>query len=146
MKRVVESAGNRIRVAQWIGHHAVDMVLRDAAAARQAMSHTPATADVVGDTGPAEPGGSAGTARSDADDVADSTVHSPYEGGVARRDPPAAMQPEPPVAFPAGGHPNVPFDGYDTLAATHIVARLARLDPAELAQIRIYELANRGRR
>ena len=36
--------------------------------------------------------------------------------------------------------------GYEDLAASHIVARLDRLSPAELAEIRAFEVANRGRR
>ena len=36
--------------------------------------------------------------------------------------------------------------GYEDLAASNIVARLERLTPAELGEIRAFEVANRGRR
>ena len=36
--------------------------------------------------------------------------------------------------------------GYEDLAASHIVARLDRLTRSELAAIRAFEVANRGRR
>lgn len=39
-----------------------------------------------------------------------------------------------------------PFDGYDTLPASQIVARLNRMGMAELAAVVAYETAHRGRR
>lgn len=42
--------------------------------------------------------------------------------------------------------PSLPIEGYDNLAASHIVARLDRLDVAELNEVKAYELATRGRR
>jgi len=42
--------------------------------------------------------------------------------------------------------PDLAIPGYEDLAASHIVARLDRLSPAELAEIRTFEVANRGRR
>lgn len=41
-------------------------------------------------------------------------------------------------------HP--PFDGYDDLPATEVIALLARVPHADLALIRDYEAAGRGRR
>ena len=38
------------------------------------------------------------------------------------------------------------ISGYEDLAASHIVARLDRLNRSELAEIRTFEVANRGRR
>ncbi len=53
----------------------------------------------------------------------------------------------PPVAErPAPARPTQPFDGYDGLAATDVVALLARLPRADLELIRDYETANRNRR
>jgi hypothetical protein len=40
----------------------------------------------------------------------------------------------------------VPFEGYDTLAAVHVVERLGRLTPDELRHVRAYEAAHRNRR
>lgn len=42
--------------------------------------------------------------------------------------------------------PRVPFDGYDTLPAAHVVQRLRRLDAGELSAVRAYEVATRNRR
>jgi hypothetical protein len=39
-----------------------------------------------------------------------------------------------------------PFDGYDMMPSAHVVQRLNRLSSDELAAVRSYELANRGRR
>ena len=53
------------------------------------------------------------------------------------------------TAADAGERPRSPdlaIPGYEDLAASHIVARLDRLSPAELAEIRTFEVANRGRR
>jgi hypothetical protein len=41
---------------------------------------------------------------------------------------------------------HLPLDDYESLAASHVVARLARLSAHELVQIREFEEANRGRR
>jgi hypothetical protein len=40
----------------------------------------------------------------------------------------------------------LPISDYDSLAASHVVARLSALGPAELDSIGAYEAANRGRR
>jgi hypothetical protein len=40
----------------------------------------------------------------------------------------------------------LPIDEYESLAASHVVARLANLTPAELRQVRTFEVAHRGRR
>ncbi len=42
--------------------------------------------------------------------------------------------------------PVVPFDGYDTLPAAHVVQRLRRLDAPGLTAVREYESATRNRR
>jgi hypothetical protein len=41
---------------------------------------------------------------------------------------------------------SLPIAGYDALAASQVVARLAGLTPDERAQVRTYEAAHRGRR
>jgi hypothetical protein len=50
---------------------------------------------------------------------------------------------------PAAGSaavPQLPIDEYESLAASHVVARLANLTPEELAAVRSFEVAHRGRR
>ena len=44
---------------------------------------------------------------------------------------------------PAAG---LPFEDYESLPASYVVARLERLDPAELEMVRAFEEAHRGRR
>jgi hypothetical protein len=41
---------------------------------------------------------------------------------------------------------HLPIDEYESLAASHVVARLDSLTPTELRQVRRFEVAHRGRR
>jgi hypothetical protein len=41
---------------------------------------------------------------------------------------------------------HLPIDEYESLAASHVVARLDNLTPSELRQVRRFEAAHRGRR
>ncbi len=61
---------------------------------------------------------------------------------------PTSAPTRPPVedASPATGHGHPPFDGYDDLPATEVIALLARLPHSDLTLIRDYEAAGRGRR
>ena len=52
----------------------------------------------------------------------------------------------PTAAGNRAGAVDLAIPGYEDLAASHIVARLDRLSPSELAAIRSFEVANRGRR
>ena len=57
----------------------------------------------------------------------------------------------PPVApsrpAPADGEADdLPIEAYESLAASHVVARLEALSPSELQQIREFEATHRGRR
>ncbi len=54
-----------------------------------------------------------------------------------------AIEPATPVALPLV---TPPFEGYQSLAAAQVVQLLGRLPADELAQVRDYESANRGRR
>lgn len=53
------------------------------------------------------------------------------------------IEPATPVALPLV---TPPFEGYQSLAAAQVVQLLGRLPADELAQVREYESANRGRR
>jgi hypothetical protein len=50
----------------------------------------------------------------------------------------------PDAASPDAGE--LPIEEYESLAASHVVARLANLSPAELREVREFEAAHRGRR
>ena len=69
--------------------------------------------------------------------------------------PTAAPSPAPEAApapgpFPAGGHQpsalELPIPDYDSLSASQVVPRLSSLTVSELAAVRTYEEAHRGRR
>ncbi len=53
------------------------------------------------------------------------------------------VAPGDPDLAPAAG---LPFEDYESLPASYVVARLERLDPAELEMVRAFEEAHRGRR
>jgi len=52
----------------------------------------------------------------------------------------------PQVALPEAAVVPVPFDGYDTMAASHIVQQLRSMTPSELAVVEAYEVRHRNRR
>ena len=62
-----------------------------------------------------------------------------------REDDPAPREPEPAVA-PVPSDGALPIAGYDTLAASQVVARLEGLDADELEAVREYEAAHRNRK
>ena len=63
----------------------------------------------------------------------------------SRGDDPAPPEHEPTVApAPSGG--GLAIAGYDTLAASQVVARLDGLDADELEAVRVYEAAHRNRK
>ncbi len=45
-----------------------------------------------------------------------------------------------------GDADDLPIEAYESLAASHVVARLEALSPSELEQVREFEAAHRGRR
>ena len=56
----------------------------------------------------------------------------------------APTQPAEVLAVPTSDELGIP--GYDSLAASQVVSRLAGLDPDELELVKLYEAANRGRK
>jgi len=76
---------------------------------------------------------------------APANVVSPAERAPARK---APARKAPAKKAPAGvmSGSALPIAGYDTLAASQIIARLDGLTPTELAAVKSHELTNRGRR
>jgi hypothetical protein len=74
------------------------------------------------------------TGASTANDGTAAPVASPLAAPDESTDPsaPAAAQ--------------LPIEEYESLAASHVVARLGNLDPTELRDVRRFEVAHRGRR
>lgn len=161
VQRTITAAMNRVRVARWIGEQAVTYGRREIIKAFEAGAHTPGPGDEppdaavvsdqlptaaaqaaavpVGDNRPAQPISPAladelATLTLTLDDTS-TTLHVGLDLGVT-----STLL----ATRSADGVP--PFDGYDTLPAAHIVQRLARLTPVELAAVRAYELGHRGRR
>lgn len=69
-------------------------------------------------------------------------------GGSATVSPPVAATP-PGSAPPEATSPepsDLPIEEYQSLAASHVVARLANLSVTELQEVRRFEVAHRGRR
>ena len=50
------------------------------------------------------------------------------------------------VADTIGDAAALAIPDYDGLSASHVVNRLASLSPVELESVRVYEMANRGRK
>src|SRR5262245_8302194 len=59
---------------------------------------------------------------------------------------PAADDDSPPSDGASDAAVQLPIDEYESLAASHVVARLDSLTPSELRQLRRFEVAHRGRR
>ena len=79
----------------------------------------------------------------DALGAAGPTAPPPVVAEPVRPDVPA------PVRMPGGEQPegdDLPIEEYESLAASHVVARLGQLDAGELRRVRDFELAHRGRR
>jgi hypothetical protein len=62
--------------------------------------------------------------------------------------PPAdeTAEPERDTSADAAAAQQLPIDEYESLAASHVVAKLSNLTPAELRRVRRFEVAHRGRR
>ena len=66
--------------------------------------------------------------------------------GEPHESPPAADADSAPSDAAAEAAVQLPIDEYESLAASHVVARLDSLTPTELRQVRRFEVAHRGRR
>ena len=128
---------NRIVLARWIGQMVVQQGRKELA--KQLAASRPAHIDDVE------------AARASAD-----TAPAPDDGlpevaepaGVV--DPPVAAPVEPAAdAIPTDDGPSadaLPIEGYESLAALHVVQRLAGLNADELELVRRFEASNRNRR
>lgn len=143
LRELIERARNQCLVARWLGEQAVGVVRRELAQAWEAgrtTSRTPAPAtgsavvDVAVDLVDADV---------DVDDapLAEVVDLTDVLAAAARAEELDAG--ELPVAVTHVPAP--PFDGYDTLPASHIVQRLRRMTPDELRHVADYEAARRNR-
>lgn len=89
-----------------------------------------------------EGGGEGSRAGGEEETVPEAASTVAARGGV--EDEKVADRAEEEVERPSAGTLAIP--GYDTLAASQVVQRLASLEPDELDAVRRYEMATRGRR
>ncbi|MGH9303469.1 MAG: hypothetical protein ACRDZ5_03540 [Acidimicrobiales bacterium] len=82
-------------------------------------------------------------AQSSANPSASSKLHTGWRADKAGAERPRGTVPNRGGSVDVG---SLAIPGYDTLAASQIVQRLSSLEPTELAQVRRYEEATRGRR
>ncbi len=127
----------QVTVARMIGQFAVtqgrmeaERRLKDAAERLSALGVVPGAQPAA-----REPGASA-----EAPPAASPSEAPPVETSVTHPVTPAEPKPRP------GAVADLAIPGYDALAASHVVQRLAGLTPDELEAVRSYEAANRGRR
>lgn len=129
---------NRVQLARFIGQIAVQQGRKeiakrlDEAARQRASASNPPPVDAV---------------DVDAVDVADLTEHVEVDGTATGEPLIATATPAvpAPVVAPLDAS-DLPIAEYQSLAAIHVVQRLATLGPDELEQIRRFEVAHRGRR
>jgi hypothetical protein len=68
------------------------------------------------------------------------------DGGAPAESAPATEADSSPSDDAPDAAVHLPIDEYESLAASHVVARLDNLTPTELRQVRRFEVAHRGRR
>lgn len=127
--RWAQRATTQVRLARWIGERVV-RTARDGVAAAWAEGATPVATRVAEERVSTPPYGDAphvgvelDASRSAATATATATDDAPHNGNH-----------------------DEPFEGYDALAAAHVVQRMPRLSVSELAAIRAYEVTHRARR
>ena len=130
-RELVERLRNQCVVARWLGEQAVGVIRRELAEAWEAGRTTSRSPAPDPESAPAAaPGGDAVVPVAPADPV----VVEPAVAAAA----PAAVR-------AASRSATVPFEGYDTLPANHIVQRLRRMTPDELRNAGSYEELHRNR-
>jgi len=144
LPQLVEKGRNQVAMARMIGKFAVEQGRSEATkAASRLQDQAAGVIDFIGGT--VTPMPSDGSDPSPAPSAPKPRAARPASApaGVARQ---AARK-------VAGVVPNANSDAtglaipdYDGLSASHVVNRLASLSPAELESVRLYEVANRGRK
>lgn len=123
----LQAVENRIRVARWIGEMVVQQGQKELV-----KQWTTSSAQI-------DP---SGEPELDPDTEARLEVEGDVDGvsGVETPGITAQPEPDPPRAS------ELPIEGYESLAALHVVQRLGGLDPDELERVRRFETATRARR
>jgi hypothetical protein len=128
-RELIQRLRNQIIVARWLGEQAVGVIRRDLAQAWEAGRVSTRTADDAGAGELADAVEPLAVVGDDAGEVVVAPVVEPVPAAVA-----AAVETV-----------TVPFEGYDTLPANHIVQRLRRMTVEELRNAGDYEMLHRNR-
>lgn len=132
LPKLAERGRNQVRVAQMIGKFAVARLGGDLGCMREdAEKFVGAALSMFGITSGSPPA-TKSAFRSEATTTAPAADPIDVVGGEPEAHPAAAA--------------SLPLAGYDTLAASHVVPRLATMTRAELEAVGAYERANRARR
>lgn len=150
--QLVEKGRNQVTMARMIGQFAVKQAGEEASKAASKLSDqaagvldfiggsvTPISEPPPAPTTPAAPR-RASARRSEASSPARAAARKVTGGGAA------AKRTEPTEVDPGVTVASLAIPDYDGLSASHVVNRLAGLNPEELDAVRRYELANRGRK
>ena len=147
VRDLIQRLRNQAIVARWIGEQAVNIVRRELATAWEAgrTDARPTDGEAPGDPTALHPGDIGDVEAPLTVDLDALFADGP---GVPVEDLPAADDAEVlDVEQPDGESASeAPFDGYDTLPASHIVQRLRRMSPEALRGVRAFEAAHRNRR
>lgn len=148
---LVEKGRNQVTLARMIGQFALQQAGEEATKAASKLSDQAAgVLDFIGGSvtpisePPPPPAAPAPARRPASKGKASSPARAAARkvaAGAAPTDRPDPTDVEPGVVATALAIPD-----YDGLSASHVVNRLAGLDPEELDAVRRYELANRGRK
>ena len=150
-QELLQRVRNQCIVARWLGEQAVGVVRRELAQAWEAGRTTartpadagdPAAAPAANDVDPAADVADVPDAVAATDTVAAGRADFADVLAVAARADELDVTELPARVAPA---PAAPFEGYDTLPASHIVQRLRRMSPDELRRTAAYETQHRGR-
>lgn len=164
VRELIQRLRNQAIVARWIGEQAVTIIRRELAAAWEAgRTGAPVSdAEVPADPTALHPGDIGDvevslTEELDAlladeldDALADEVLADELDDDLPAADAADAAEAEAEAdaaeARSDGASSGTPFDGYDTLPASHIVQRLQRMSPDALRHVRAFEAAHRNRR
>ena len=146
LPQLIEKGRNQVTMARMIGKFAVEQGRGEATkAAGRLQDQAAGVLDFIGGTVTPIPG--------DGDAPTSSAPQAPAERKASRPTAAAAgtalqaaRKVAGVVADTIGDAATLAIPDYDGLSASHVVNRLASLSPVELESVRVYEMANRGRK
>jgi hypothetical protein len=146
LPQLIEKGRNQVTMARMIGKFAVEQGRGEATkAAGRLQDQAAGVLDFIGGTVTPIPGdGDAPTAVAPKASTERKTPRpTAAAAGSALQ---AARKVAGVVADTIGDAATLAIPDYDGLSASHVVNRLASLSPVELESVRVYEMANRGRK